>query len=277
MTANPDKLVLCGCGWLGGYLASHFRSKYTIYGTTRSQEKTLSLTEQGINAIQYTLGDASDALAAVATGSTFVLNIPPGRRNTDLSDFTQAVKQLITTLYQQAPPKQLIFISTTSVYGEQEGDITTATPVAPNTASGQAHVEIEQLIKDIAPQTGYVLRLAGLTGPDRHPVNTLAGRTLSGATQVVNLVHIKDVVSVIEAMMQQQPATKLWQLCSNDHPMRGDYYPQMANKLGLDEVTFTDELRPDAVPCGKSINPQATLSGLQIELAYPSPWTMLPA
>ncbi|MEC9260578.1 MAG: SDR family oxidoreductase [Pseudomonadota bacterium] len=278
MTSQQEnKLILCGCGWLGGYLASHFRSQMTIYGTTRSEEKARALSQQGIQAIPYSLGDNPQDLLAVAPDSTFVLNIPPGRRNTDLSQFTSAMQELISALYNQAPPKQLIFISTTSVYGDQEGDITTSTAPAPNTASGEAHVEIEQWLQNTAPDSGYILRLAGLTGPDRHPVKTLAGRTLSGATQVVNLVHVDDVVKVIEALLVQKPANKLWHLCSDEHPMRGDYYPQMAKRLGLPAVEFSDQLTSASVPSGKHINPGATLTGLGITLNYPTPWTMQPA
>ena len=56
MTSQQEnKLILCGCGWLGGYLASHFRSQMTIYGTTRSEDKARALSQQGIQAIPYTL------------------------------------------------------------------------------------------------------------------------------------------------------------------------------------------------------------------------------
>ena len=48
MTSQQEnKLILCGCGWLGGYLASHFRSQMTIYGTTRSEDKARALSQQG--------------------------------------------------------------------------------------------------------------------------------------------------------------------------------------------------------------------------------------
>lgn len=276
MTSKQEKLVLCGCGWLGGYLASHFRSNLTIYGTTRTEQKARELSAKGIKPVTFTLGGSLDELLTIAPDSIFILNIPPGRRNTDLTSFTAAMTRLIRALYTNKPPKQLIFISTTSVYGDLDGRITTHSPVQPNTASGEAHVLLEREVLKQAPETGYVLRLAGLTGPDRHPVNTLAGRTLSGATQVVNLVHVEDVVRVIEALIRQQPATKLWQLCSNEHPMRGEYYPKLAEQLGLTAIEFTDELTSQSEPTGKTIDAGATLAALNLSLDYPTPWSMLP-
>lgn len=276
MTSKQEKLILCGCGWLGGYLASHFRSDLAIYGTTRSEQKARELSAKGIEPVTFTLDGSLDELLAIAPDSIFILNIPPGRRNTDLTSFTTAMTRLISALYTHKPPKQLIFISTTSVYGELNGRITTQSPVQPNTASGEAHVRLEQETLKQAPETGYVLRLAGLTGPDRHPVNTLAGRTLSGATQVVNLVHVQDVVRVTDALIRQQPATKLWQLCSSEHPMRGAYYPKLAKKLGLSAIKFSDELTPQSEPTGKTIDASATLAALNLALDYPTPWSMLP-
>ena len=122
MTSQQEnKLILCGCGWLGGYLASHFRSQMTIYGTTRSEDKARALSQQGIQTIPYTLGDTPQDLLAEAPNSTFILNIPPGRRNTDLNQFTSAMQQLISALYNQAPPKQLMI--TYGSYIDNQSDI----------------------------------------------------------------------------------------------------------------------------------------------------------
>ncbi|MDC8832286.1 NAD-dependent epimerase/dehydratase family protein [Alteromonas gilva] len=276
MAGNSNKLLLCGCGWLGGYLASHFANSKQITGTTRSQDKAQQLQQEGVKALLFALGDNPDSLSAHSANSTVILNIPPGRRNTDLDGFTRHMCELITALYRNQPPQQLIFISTTSVYGDQDGDITTGSPVAPTTASGEAHVAIEQHIQQCAPENGYILRLAGLVGPDRHPVKSLAGRTLSGANQVVNLVHVDDVVTTIGALMTQQPKQKLWHLSSSAHPMRGEYYPKMANQLGLAPIEFSDGSDHSTLPTGKSINPQATLDALGMTLEFASPWQMKP-
>ncbi|NVK55015.1 MAG: NAD-dependent epimerase/dehydratase family protein [Alteromonadaceae bacterium] len=274
MSDNSNTLVLCGCGWLGGYLASHFANSRQVIGTTRSHDKAQQLRNQGIRPLHFTLSDSADTLSELSANATVVLNIPPGRRNTNLDEFTRHMCDLISALYRHQPPQQLIFISTTSVYGEQEGDVTTASGVAPVTASGEAHIAIEKHVRRSAPENGYILRLAGLVGPDRHPVKSLAGRTLSGANQVVNLVHVDDVVATITALMAQRPQNKLWQLSSSDHPMRGEYYPAMAEQLGLAPITFSDRLDKNAPPTGKSINPQATVEELGLTLNFASPWQM---
>lgn len=270
------KMLLCGCGWLGGYLASHFSSTHKIIGTSRSEEKAQNLISMGVSPLLFSLGDALTPLQKEAAGSILILNIPPGRRTQDLTEFARQMRELIAAVAvdETNAPATIIFISTTSVYGDQQGKLTVQSPVMPQTASGKTHVEIEQYLLQAAPTSAYVLRLAGLTGPDRHPVNTLAGRTLTGATQTVNLVHVADVVRVIEALLTKRPQQKVWHLCSTDHPMRGEYYPKLAEQSGLEAIEFTDPLTSDVMPTGKQIDAQETLDELGISLKFPSPWQM---
>ena len=51
-----NKLLLCGCGWLGGYAAEHFKSDFAITGTTRSESKAQQLASQGIKPLLFGLG-----------------------------------------------------------------------------------------------------------------------------------------------------------------------------------------------------------------------------
>lgn len=267
-----NKILLCGCGWLGKYLASHFRESHSLWGTTRAREKFTTLTDLQVAPLQFSLGDPLDELIVAAEQATVILNIPPGRKNTDFAHFTSTMCELVTALFAQAQPKQVIFISTTAVYGGISGHVDEQTPVSPLTRSGHAHHQIEQ---SVVQQGGYVLRLSGLVGPDRHPVNSLAGRTLSEASRVVNLVHVYDVVNGIEAIMQHTPRQKILLLSSSDHPMRGEYYPELARQFNLNPITFTDDGK--AIPCGKVVNSSASLSLLNIQLQYASPWQMCPS
>ena len=269
-----NTLLLCGCGWLGGYAAEHFKSDFAITGTTRSESKAVQLASQGIQPLLFGLGQPLDALIEAANNSVVILNIPPGRRNTNLSDFTHSMCELITALFTKASPELVVFVSTTSVYGDSTGMITESSPVAPVTASGKAHVTIEQHLIQTAPQRSYVLRLAGLVGPDRHPVNTLAGRTLSGANQRVNLIHIADVIQVLDALIQQRPSRHIWHLCSAKHPKRGSYYPAMAEQRERENIHFTDSVDDTNTGEGKQIDASATIEKLKVKLKYPSPWDM---
>lgn len=266
-------LVLCGCGWLGKAIAKQHCSVFQIVGTTRHQDNFKELQSLGITPLQFTLGEDHEAFARQCAKSTVVLMLPPGRKSTDLTTYTEHVFDLITQL-KNAAVSQLIYISTTSVYGDIDGQVTEITPPQPTTASGKAHVAIENAIRQSGLQSYTILRLAGLAGDDRHPANSLAGRTLQNGSQRVNLVYQQDVVKCISAITDGKGHNQTLHLCSMSHPTRKDYYPFAAQKLGKATVLFTPEESTE--PTGKWIDASKTLTSLDLTLDYPSVYDMFP-
>ena len=114
MTQN---VVISGYGWLASYVGKALSGKVNIVGTTRSQQKRLALKDQGITAIEYALGEDTSALCNHLPNATLLLNIPPGRRNTDLASYTNNMLQLIDAAI-SVKVAHIVFISTTSVYGD---------------------------------------------------------------------------------------------------------------------------------------------------------------
>lgn len=237
-----NKLVICGYGWLGRYLGKAMSATHTIIATTRSEEKALKISDKHIKGLVFSLGDDTTTLCEALGNATLVLNIPPGRRNTQLDDFTDNMLTLIDNAV-AARVARIIFISTTSVYGDNRTDVLNEhASTQPETASAKAHVAIEQHLLDLKTNDKVdvkIVRLAGLTGPDRHPVNSLSGRSLNAGNKRINLVHIHDVVAALKTLIfadssknntSKIDSTDLYHLCSLQHPKRGDYYTQAAQK-----------------------------------------------
>ena len=106
-----------------------------------------------------------------------------------------------------APPQRFLYVSSTSVYGDQEGDaITESTAPAPATEGGRCCWQAETLLRERLaphPQTHVtVLRMAGIYGPDRllRRVDDLRNQQpLPGsAEQWLNLIHVDDGVRAID-------------------------------------------------------------------------------
>lgn len=266
-----NKVVICGYGWLGSYLGQALPTHYQITATTRKTEKAAQLSQQGIHSLVYQLGDDPSALSSALNQATLVLNIPPGRKNKELSEFTRNMLALIDAAV-AAKVKHIVFVSTTSVYGDsrdQEMDI--HTPTAPETPSAKAHVAIEQYLLEHAPKV-TIFRLAGLTGPDRHPINSLSGRHLSAGHKRVNLVHIHDVVAALNVAIATPPEQHLFHLCSNAHPKRGEYYVAAAKSRGLPLPTFDDT---EQSASGKCIDASDCWQALGITPLYATPKDMI--
>ena len=284
-----NKLVICGYGWLGRYLGKAMSATHTIIATTRSEEKALKISDKHIKGLVFSLGDDTTTLCEALGNATLVLNIPPGRRNTQLDDFTDNMLTLIDNAV-AARVARIIFISTTSVYGDNRTDVLNEhASTQPETASAKAHVAIEQHLLDLKPNDKVdvkIVRLAGLTGPDRHPVNSLSGRSLNAGNKRINLVHIRDVVAALKTLIlaasskadssnsetSKTDSTDLYHLCSLQHPKRGEYYTQAANKKGIPAPTFSES---DLPPTGKVIDAKASWDLLGIVPDYANPDDMI--
>lgn len=274
-----NKLVICGYGWLGRYLGEAMSATHSIIATTRSEEKAQQISNTHIQGLVFSLGNDTTALCDELSNATLVLNIPPGRRNTQLDDFTNSMLALIDNAV-AANVARIIFISTTSVYGDARNDeLNEHASTQPETASAKAHVAIEQHLLDLkmnAKVDVKIVRLAGLTGPDRHPVNSLSGRSLNAGNKRINLVHIHDVVAALKTLIladsSKVDSTDLYHLCSLRHPKRGEYYTQAANKKGIPAPTFSES---DLPPTGKVIDAKASWDLLGIVPDYANPDDMI--
>lgn len=279
-------ISIIGAGWLGKSLAQHLKQRHAIYLSKSSPESTAALLAEGWNADTFTLGGTLPNL--LANTELAVINIPPKLRGTaspqDAERFARNMLKLVGD-FMGLPnitnsKKRLIFISTTAVYGNVNGEITETSAVAPITLSAKAHVEIEQHLHTQYPGQACVLRLAGLVSADRHPIRSLVKRAqashkpLDNPSQVVNLIHRVDVIAAISAIIDKHHFGTTLHLACPDHPTRERYYNWAAEHCGLPALSFNTQAAHSTGATGKVINAAATLQQLDLTLQAPSPYDM---
>ncbi len=268
------KVAIVGCGRLGLPLALTLQKNgLHIVATSRSEQKVESLSEIGLTALQYSLGDDLNKpdLAPLFDCDVLVLNIPVGRKSAAPEAFVKNIQALIQRA-RQSSIKHLLFISTTSVYGDSEQVVTETSPANPLTASAKVNYQIEQEVQACFSEQASVLRLAGLIGEGRHPAKFLSGkRDLSNPDQVVNLIHQDDVIQCICRILQQQIWGHVLLLCAPQHPSRKHYYTWAAENMGLVAPHFKQQQQGAT---GKRVDASFTLAKLGLNLAYPSPFDM---
>lgn len=236
-------ISILGAGWLGEPLAQHLQHLgHQVHVSTRSVDKAARLSGQGLNACvlevgtQALTGDVAEFLAC----DILIVTLPPGgRRNPAAArQYPFRIRTVLAAAKAQGV-QQLIFTSSTGVYGDQQGWMLEDSELHPNTASGEALVEVEHDIRGVYGDNATILRLAGLYGPDRHPGRWFAGkRDLAGGAQRVNMVHQQDVIGVINSIIDQQAWGYTFNVCADEHPCRRDFYQTAAYDLGLVEPTF---------------------------------------
>ncbi|MCY7295333.1 oxidoreductase [Alteromonas sp. a30] len=264
-------ISILGAGWLGFALAEQLQSTgNSIRLSKQTQDDVNTLKAQGWEAAAFSLGQS---LPDTLVSEIAIINIPPRRRTVDPVLFFRNVCLLCDELMQKGT-QRILFISTTSVYGEQPGIIDHTSPTSPKTDSGKAHVNIEHHLLQHYPHQVSILRLAGLVGGTRHPINSLAGKTnIAQPYQPVNLVHRKDVINTINAILDKDAWGETFLLCSTEHPTKQEYYTWAATQLSLKPPQFVETPIPENP---RQIDCQNTLSRLNVKLVYPSPFDMIP-
>ncbi|WP_051877595.1 Rossmann-fold NAD(P)-binding domain-containing protein, partial [Flavobacterium gilvum] len=176
---------------------------------------------------------------------TLIIDIPPQLRgkNNDASTanekiFVEKIKTLIPYI-QKSTVENVLFVSSTSVYGEITGTITEETPPKPDTESGKQLLEAEMLLQMNSNFKTTVLRFGGLIGEDRNPIHFLAGKqNLENPKSPINFIHQEDCIGIILKIIALNSWNEIYNGVCPFHPTREAYYTQKATELALSLPQF---------------------------------------
>lgn len=172
-------------------------------------------------------------------------------------------------LAQHPQPPLIIYISSTSVYGERDGEwVTHTTPAQPTQATGKALLTAEQLLQSAHPQAKvHILRCSGIYGPGRERLlqNIRSGKVTASAGWT-NRIHVEDVAGFIVHLLQQpQPDTYI---VSDDEPTpAATVYRFIAKLLSLD-LQLAEQADTGARGSKRLANDAMKATGYQLQ--YPS-------
>ena len=236
---------ILGCGWLGTPLAIALLGKgYRVRGTTTRKEQLPALSEKGIDA--YCLRLESDGFRGPADAfldglQSLVFNIPPGLRRNPNSDYTAKIRHLDAQL-EASGCHRLIYVSSTAVYGNQQGKVDEASRPEPDSDAGKQLLEAEDLLLSRSRRATLVVRFGGLLGGERHPVKYLSGRRdLPGGNDPVNLIHREDCIRILLKAVSEPGWTGVVNGVHPLHPAKAVYYKAAAEALGLPPPHFREE------------------------------------
>ncbi len=234
-----------GCGWLGFPLAeSLVASNYTVRGSTTSSEKYKLLRKQGIEPHLITLFETTiegNITSFLQNLDVLILNIPPKLRGGSNENYVNKIKLLHQKVLQYEVRK-IIFVSSTSIYGNVAGEVNEATLPKPSTASGEQLLAAEKIFRNDTTLNTTIIRFGGLIGHDRHPINMLSGRkSLTNGNAPVNLIHRKDCIRIITAVISKSWWNEIINGVYPIHPSKKEYYTKLAKERGLPAPHYSEE------------------------------------
>jgi len=238
-----QKISIIGCGWLGLPLGKFLaEKKYHVKGSTTSADKLSLITKAGIEAYKIIVSDQLEGESKDFFNSDIlIVNIPPKRR---LENIQTAHPQQIKAILAEAKKgsiQQILFISSTGVYGNENRVLTETDALNPVRNSGEALAIIEAFLQKEKDLQVTILRMAGLVGGDRKAGRFLAGkRDIPNGQARVNMVHREDCIQVIYQIIKQEKWGGIYNVCADEHPTREAFYLSQAKKQGFELPQFAE-------------------------------------
>ena len=268
------QISILGCGWLGLPLAHFLIQKGLIVkGSATSEEKVQLLKKQGIQGFKISateeevLGDISGFLEG---SEILYINFPP-KRIPNIEEIYP--KQLQEILNFVKPEQKIIFISSTSVYQNTNGIVEESIEIKPEKASGIALQKCEELLKN-SPNSTTIIRFSGLIGKNRLPGRFLAKKkNLQNGDSPINVIHQEDCIGLIHEVISQNYWNEIINGCSDEHPLRREYYTLAAKNIGLTPPTFMKE-EEEAISF-KIVSNTKSKTDLNFQYKYPNPLDLI--
>jgi nucleoside-diphosphate-sugar epimerase len=268
---KKTQISILGCGWLGLPLAEHLiRQGYTVKGATTRPEKLDMFQEKNIEPYLIRLDPEinKDYDPSFFKSDILVINIPPGRSRDDVVDFHLAQMHSLITALQNTNIRNVLFVSSTSVYPDLDREVREKDAGSPVRESGEALLQVEKMWKENTSFTTTTVRFAGLFGADRNPGRFLSGKTLDNNGEApVNLIHLDDCVGVLSAIIELERWAEIYNACADAHPSKKEFYTAAAKKLDIAPPIFGGKEKGSF----KIINSDKLKKELDFAFKYPDP------
>lgn len=239
-----EKISIAGCGWFGTPLAKKLTKEgFKIKGSTTTPSKLQALEDLGIQAYLLDVSNTEE----IHNNDFFncdilILNIPPKTNTSENNSFAMKVGK-IAKMACTSNVKHVIFVSSTSVYGDHNENVDEFSLPRPDSQSGEIMLNAENILKQQKGFITTILRFGGLIGPGRNPGRFLSGKKdIPNGKAPVNLVHLADCVGIVNEIIKKQGFGFAYNICAPDHPERQIFYTKAAAAAGLPEPAFNDEL-----------------------------------
>jgi nucleoside-diphosphate-sugar epimerase len=237
------KISILGCGWLGFPLAKALiRNGFSVKGSTTSANKLTTLENAGITPFLIEIGQNEingDVDQFLGDSQVLILNIPPKLRGNLKDNFVTKIENILPFI-ENSGIKKVLFVSSTSVFSDEDKVVTEETIPKPDTESGKQLLECEKLLQENSHFETTILRFGGLIGEDRHPIYYLAGRSnIENPEAPINLIHQEDCIGIILKIIERNCWAETLNAVAPCHPSREEYYSQKSKEYNLEPLIFT--------------------------------------
>lgn len=229
--------IIIGCGYLGRELCELLpeHNAQALCCVVSSQASAEQLSARGLPAQRLNLDElCSDFEWPQLTHSNIYFFAPPS--TTDKNDHRM---RAFLTLCQHHTPRRIVYISTSGVYGDCQGDwVDEDSPCQPLTIRAQRRYDAEQALINFCQRMTceyMILRVGGIYGPERLPLARLQNIKVIDPQQAPysNRIHISDLAQVCLKAMQASTYNQIFNVADNAPTSMSDYFIKLAQFAGV--------------------------------------------
>lgn len=258
-TSPKSHILIAGLGDIGAGLAQTLLADgHRISGIRRKEQASA-----GIDLYAQDLVTSAKLLLPPDQVDLLVIALTPASRDEAgyRDSFLIAPQRLLNALAEQQPLPPVIFVSSTAVYGEQEGVVDEETPPIPDAFNGRLLLAAEEELSLRCLLT--VVRFAGIYGRSdlrrREAAAFARGEKPLPANRWMNRIHRDDCIGLLHGLantwLTEGFAPSLVIGCDNRPLTSHDLYQVLASEQGL----VLD--LPQQTPAGKRVHSRYVAQG----------------
>ena len=280
---KTSNIWIIGCGNTGKHVSrTLIDNGFRVNATSHSEQSIKKLESLSINAVYADLDDATSLNNLEIDGADifyFAPPLPQGNEDQRMSAFLGSLKP-------HTPPRRIVYISTTGVYGNHDGAwITEKTPTNPENGRSKRRLDAENKIIQFCQSNNseyMILRVAGI-----YDLNKLPFKRIENGLKVLdpdiapasNRIHTHDLANICIAAMQSEHTNLTLNVADGNPSSISDYFVKTARLFNLKEPEIISwqqaqtELSPEMMSYlqeSKKIDISALITQLKIKLQYPN-------
>lgn len=228
---------IIGCGYTGSRLAAALlAASQGVAALMRRDRGFDALRDGGVEFHQGDLDRPGQLPALPVAGTRLYYLVPPANEGTA----DMRLGGLLASLPQWGLPERLIYVSTTGVYGNCGGEWVDETrPVNPGSSRARRRVDAEGRVQAFSHRHGVpavVLRVAGIYGPERLPLQRIAQRApvvREEEAPYSNRIHVDDLVQALVAAGDLGQSDGVFNVADGQPTTITDYFRRVARQARL--------------------------------------------
>ncbi len=235
-------VLMIGCGDIALRTIPLLQKKYRISGLLRQPDKARLFRSLGVSPVTGDL-DRRDSLKKLAGIAQIIIHLVPppnhGKRDTRTANLLAALSKR-TKGKPRILPQQLVYISTSGVYGDCQGEvINEARRLKPLNGRAVRRVSAESQIRSWGRRNHVpvtILRVPGIYAGDRLPLKRIQENIPVFAARddgYTNHIHADDLARIICAAIGYGKFGRVYNATDDTQMKMGDYFDLVADHFNL--------------------------------------------